>query len=82
MYVKNSNMYLSTVFLLHALHPFSRMIKETMRASGANATQKHLEEVSMCAMLLMDTAKKVDHMFGVSQSVSHTTRDATLTLRR
>lgn len=47
-----------------------------MRASGANATQKHLEEVSLSALMLMDTAKKVDHMYGVAQSGSHTTTDA------
>ena len=54
-----------------------RMIKETMRASGANATKKHLEEVSLCALMLMNTAKKVDQMYGTTQSGSHTTRDGT-----
>ena len=34
------------------------------------------ELVSLCAMLLMDAAKEVDNMFGVRQSVSHTTRQA------
>lgn len=48
-----------------------------MRASGANATKKHLEEISLCALMLMNTAKKVDQMYGVTQSSSHTTRDAT-----
>ena len=47
-----------------------------MRASGANATQKHMEDVSLCALFLMDVAKRVDRMFGVSQSVTHTARDA------
>lgn len=47
-----------------------------MKASGANATPKHLEEVSMSALLLMDTAKRVDDMFGVQQSNVHTIRDA------
>lgn len=53
------------------------MIKEAMRASGANATKKHLEEISLCALMLMNTAKKVDQMYGATQSASHTTRDAT-----
>ena len=47
-----------------------------MRASGPNATQKHLEEVSLSAVMLMDTAKKVDQMYGVTQSGSHTTTEA------
>lgn len=38
-----------------------------MRASGANATKKHLEEISLCALMLMNTAKKVDRMYGVTQ---------------
>ena len=47
-----------------------------MRASGANSTHKHMEDVSLCALFLMDVARRVDTMFGVSQSVAHTTRDA------
>lgn len=47
-----------------------------MRASGANSTHKHMEEVSLCAMFLMDVAKRVDRMFGVTQSIAHTVRDA------
>ena len=35
-----------------------------------------LEDVSPCALLLMDVAKRVDRMFGVTQSVAHTARDA------
>ena len=53
-----------------------------MRASGANATQKHLEEVSLCALMLMDTTKKIDQMFGATQSGTHTTRDATGDIRK
>ena len=53
-----------------------------MRASGANATKKHLEEISLCALLLMNTAKKVDQMYGVTQSASHATRDATGDIRK
>ena len=53
-----------------------------MRASGANATKKHLEEVSLCALMLMNTAKKVDQMYGATQSGSHTTRDATGDIRK
>ena len=52
------------------------MIKEAMRSSGANATIKHLEEISLCAMFLLNFAKRVDRMFGVTQSVAHTVRDS------
>ena len=48
-----------------------------MRSSEVNATKKHVEDVSLCALMLMNTAKKVDQMYGVRQSGSHTTRDAT-----
>ena len=53
-----------------------------MWASGANATKKHLEEISLCALMLMNTAKKVDRIYGVIQSGSHTTRDATGDIRK
>lgn len=48
-----------------------------MRSSGANATKKHLEEISLCAMFLLTFAKRVDRMLSVSQSVAHTVRDST-----
>ena len=47
-----------------------------MRASGANSTHTHMENVSLCALLLMDVAKRWTEMFGVSRSVAHTARDA------
>ena len=47
-----------------------------MRSSGANATHKHLEEISMCGLFLLDVCKKVDGMFGAECSGAHTTRDA------
>ena len=34
------------------------------------------KDVSLCALLLMDVARRVDTMFGVSQNVTHTTRNA------
>ena len=36
---------------------------------------KHLEDVSMCGLLL-EVCKKVDSMFGAKCSGAHTTRDA------
>ena len=58
------------------------MIKEAMRSSGANATKKHLEEVSLCAMFLLTFAKRVDRMLGVSQSVAHSIRDSTSDIKK
>ena len=47
-----------------------------MRSSGANVTKKHLEDVSMCGLFLLEVCKKVDRMFGAECSEAHTTRDA------
>ena len=53
------------------------MIKETLRSSGANITMKHIEEVSMSALFLLESAKQVDHEFGVkARSTAHTIRDS------
>ena len=53
------------------------VIKEALRSSVANATQKHIEEASLAALFLMDAAKKADREFGVSQqSGKHTVREA------
>ena len=35
-----------------------------------------MEDISLSALFLMDVAKRVDKMFGVTQSVTHTSRDA------
>lgn len=48
-----------------------------MRSSGANITTKHLEEISLSSLFLMEAAKKADQAFGVHpQSTAHTIRDA------
>ena len=39
-------------------------------------TAKHVEDVSMCALFLMQAAKKADREFGCYQSGQHTSRDA------
>ena len=46
-----------------------------MRSSGANVTRKHLEDISMCALFMLDVCKRVDAMFGVPCYGTHTTRD-------
>ena len=49
-----------TFFLLN------RVLKQALRSSGANATQKHIEEVSLCSLFLMEAAKKADRTFGLT----------------
>ena len=56
---------------------FFSVVKEAIRSSGANATEKHIEDVSVCALLLMEAAKKADQAFGVTpKSGAHTVRSA------
>ena len=55
----------------------SRVVKQTLRSSGANVTEKHIEEVSLSALFLLDAAKKADQEFDVkARSISHTVRDS------
>ena len=46
-----------------------------MRTGGSNLTQQHTEDLSLCALFLMEASKKVAHEFGACRSKSHTTRD-------
>ena len=47
------------------------VLKETMRGGG-NVTKTHAEDVSLCALFLMDASKKVDHEFKTQQLTAHT----------
>ena len=59
------------------IHLF-RIIKEGVQASGANATKKHIEELSLCGMFLLEAGKKADTIFNIPPaSTHHTVRDAT-----
>ena len=49
-----------------------RVLKEAMRTGGSNLTQQHAEDLSLCALFLMEASKKVDHEFGVNRYTSHT----------
>ena len=54
-----------------------RVLKEALRSSGVNCTEKHMEELSMCALLLLDVAKRSDHEFVTPyRSSRHTTGSA------
>ena len=60
-----------------------RVLKQALRSSGANATEKHIENVSLCGMFLMEAAHKVDSEFGVKRrSGKHTIRDSSGDIRR
>ena len=70
-------------FVHQSLHvyryiPFSlRVIKQTLRSSGANVTEAHITEVSLAAMFLLDATKKTDQQFKATPQLhSHTVRDA------
>ena len=57
--------------------PIYRVIKKTLRGGGGNITKSHAEDVSLCALFLMEASKKVDREFRCSQSTAHTVQDAT-----
>ena len=62
---------------LYTLQLLYRVIKEGVQAAGANATNKHIEEISLCGMFLLEAARKADKAFNVyPPSTRHTTRDA------
>ena len=49
----------------------------SVRSAGANLTAKHLKEVSLSVLFLMEAASKADHAFGVPpRSTAHTVHDA------
>ena len=58
------------------------MIKETLRASGANVTENHIIQVSLAALFLLEASKKVSMHFGVHQTSHHTTRDPSDDVRK
>ena len=43
-----------------------RVIKEALCSSGANITEKHIMDVSMSALFLMEAARKCDKVFGTT----------------
>ena len=52
------------------------VFKQTLKSAGGNLTERHLEEVSLSALFLLDAAKKTDTAFGVApRTTAHTVRD-------
>ena len=51
---------------IHAIHlrtnvpSICRVLKESLRSSDGNLTERYTEDLSMCALLLMEAAKKTD----------------------
>ena len=56
---------------------YFRVVKQALRCSGANVTDKHVKDISMCALFLLEAAKKCDAVFGVPpNSTAHSVRDS------
>ena len=51
-------------------------MKQALRSAGGNLTEKHVEDVSMCALFLTQAAKKADREFCCYQFGHHTIREA------
>ena len=68
-------MYVLQIFILPPFSTYS-VVKEALRSSTGSLTEKHIEDVSMCALFLLEAAKKMDKEFGCYQISSHTVREA------
>lgn len=47
-----------------------------MRSGGGNLTEAHAEDISLCALFLMEAAKATDKEFEAHRTTAHTIRDA------
>ncbi len=69
--------FLNIDYYAHTIVYCIRVVKQSLRTSGANVTPKHITDVSMCALFLLEAAKKCDKVFGVPpSSTTHTVRDS------
>jgi hypothetical protein len=48
-------------------------MKQALKSSGANCTPKHMEDISMCRLFLLDAAKSADQEFQIPYCSSHHT---------
>ncbi len=54
-----------------------RVFKQALRSGGGHLTTKHIEEVSLAVLFLMQAARKTDQAFKVKPpSTKHTVRDS------
>ena len=62
---------------LHSVAFLIRVLKQTLRSAGSNLTIKHVEDVSMSVLFLLEAAKKTDRAFQSSpQSIAHAVRSS------
>ena len=60
-----------------------RVIKQVLHSSGANVTEKHIKDVSLSGLFLMEAAKKADRAFGAPPpSTRHTVTDASSDIKK
>lgn len=60
-----------------------RVLKQTLRSAGSNLTIKHVEDVSMSVLFLLEAAKKTDRAFQPSpQSTAHTVRSSQMDIAK
>lgn len=66
-------MYLTKIALIWGL-PVTmllfRVVKQALKFSMGSLTQKHIEDVSMCALFLMEAAKKKRKLIGNFGAIS------------
>ena len=48
-------------------------MKQALKSSGANCIPKHMEDISMCGLFLLDTVKRADQEFQIPYRSSHHT---------
>jgi len=52
-----------------------RVLKQTIRSSGANITVQRIEDISLCDLFLMDAAKRADELVGIHKPPQGTQRE-------
>ena len=72
MMMHNTYAHLGTSKFFH-----NRVFKQALHSGGGHLTVKHIEEVSLGVLFLMEAAKKTDRTFNVkAPSTTHTVRDS------
>ena len=55
-------------FKYNCNHSFNAgYFKQTIRSSGSNLTPRHIEDVSLAVLFLMEAARKADTFFGATK---------------
>ena len=67
--------HVCTHYLISFFNSFS-VVKQAMRSGGGNLTEAHAEDLSLCALFLMEAAKATDKEFEAHRTTAHTIRDA------